>query len=168
MARMASNEGRSGTEAGLCVLLSTTSTRALRPCPQTQSLHPAHSTRISQPRTRQPNYIPTSSGYSSRFGQESHYDLCTPTMHAQIAHKFCCDPITSPPLSGQASKRHDQWQSGKIPVAEGTCRLDLHRPALHFAGPTERQTHAHPSGPRQWSLADITTFLHVALARFAL
>ncbi|KAH6910108.1 hypothetical protein BKA70DRAFT_1424628 [Coprinopsis sp. MPI-PUGE-AT-0042] len=132
MARMASNEGRSGTEVGLWVLLSTMSTGTLRPCPLAQSLH------------------------STRLTPESRYDICTPAMHAQIAHELCRDPIRSPPLSGKASKRHDQWQSGKIPVAEGTCRLDLHRPALHFAGPTEHQTHAHPSGPRQWSLPGIT------------
>ncbi|KAH6873569.1 hypothetical protein BKA70DRAFT_1450205 [Coprinopsis sp. MPI-PUGE-AT-0042] len=84
---------------GLWVLLSTMSTRALRPCPQTQSLHSARSTPISQRRTRQPNYTLTGGGYSSRFGQESRYDICTPTVHAQIAHEFCRDPITSLPLT---------------------------------------------------------------------
>ncbi|KAH6916532.1 hypothetical protein BKA70DRAFT_1419439 [Coprinopsis sp. MPI-PUGE-AT-0042] len=108
MARMASDQGRSGTEAGLWVLLSTMSTRTLRPCSLTQSLHSARSTPISQPRTRQPNYTLTGGGYSSRFAQDRHYDVCTPTVYAQITHEFCHGPITSPPLSGRASKGRDQ------------------------------------------------------------
>ncbi|KAH6910139.1 hypothetical protein BKA70DRAFT_1220796 [Coprinopsis sp. MPI-PUGE-AT-0042] len=134
---------------GLWVLISTMSTRALRPCSPTQSLQSARSTLISQPRTRQPNYTLTGGGYSSRFGQESRYDVCTPTVHAQNSHEFCRDPITSPPLSGQASKRRSQWHLGKIHVAEDDVQISplFPKPLPLFPRPnTHRRSRHHQVG----------------------
>ncbi|KAH6916551.1 hypothetical protein BKA70DRAFT_1256278 [Coprinopsis sp. MPI-PUGE-AT-0042] len=88
----------------------------------------ACSTRISQSRTPQPNYTLTWERYSSRFGQENHDNVYTPAVHAQIAHEFCHGPVTSPPLSEQASTRHDQWHSWKLPVAEGQFLMALPPP----------------------------------------
>ncbi|KAH6910068.1 hypothetical protein BKA70DRAFT_115627 [Coprinopsis sp. MPI-PUGE-AT-0042] len=105
-------------------------------CALTQSLYLARSTPISQPRTPQPNYTLTSGGSSSRFGQEIRYDVCTPTVHAQIAHELCRDPITSPPLSGQASKRRNQWHSGNIPVAEEVLDVFTSTALLFSISPT--------------------------------
>ncbi|KAH6910099.1 hypothetical protein BKA70DRAFT_1466334 [Coprinopsis sp. MPI-PUGE-AT-0042] len=89
--------------------------------------------------------------------QESHVHVSTPAVHAQIAHEFCHGPITFPPSSEPASSRRDQWHSGKLPMPEGPRWLDLSCPALlHIADPTEHQAHAHPNGPRQWSLPEVT------------
>ncbi|KAH6871304.1 hypothetical protein BKA70DRAFT_1241886 [Coprinopsis sp. MPI-PUGE-AT-0042] len=58
----------------------------------------------------------------------------------QITHEFCHGRLTSPPSSEQASKRHEQWHSGKIPVAEARAR---------------------PSGAEQWSWIEITPRLPI-------
>ncbi|KAH6910096.1 hypothetical protein BKA70DRAFT_115852 [Coprinopsis sp. MPI-PUGE-AT-0042] len=118
-------------------------------------LHSARSSGIRQSRTLQPKY--TWPGRPNRFGQESHVHVSTPAVHAQIAHEFCHGPITFPPLSEQASSRRYQWHSGKLPMPEGPRWLDLSCPALlHIADPTEHQAHAHPNGPRQGSLPEVT------------
>ncbi|KAH6873558.1 hypothetical protein BKA70DRAFT_1352618 [Coprinopsis sp. MPI-PUGE-AT-0042] len=88
----------------------------------------ACSFRVNQSRTPQPNYTLTRERYSSRVGQETHYGVCTPTVHAQIAHKFCHGPITSITSGEQASTRRDQWHSGKLPVGGGRFLMALPPP----------------------------------------
>ncbi|KAH6871290.1 hypothetical protein BKA70DRAFT_1488900 [Coprinopsis sp. MPI-PUGE-AT-0042] len=114
VARMASNEGRSGTEAEPAY-------GALEPCSPTQSFalgmlvsyQPIEDT----PAQLHPD-LRDSRRRSSRFGQESRDDACTPTVHAQITYEFCHGPITSPPSSEQVSMRRNLWYLGKLLVAE--------------------------------------------------
>ncbi|KAH6897992.1 hypothetical protein BKA70DRAFT_1437915 [Coprinopsis sp. MPI-PUGE-AT-0042] len=145
MAPMASNEGRRGTEAGLWALLSTMPTRAIIisiRCSQTVC-----SGSIVRPRPAR--LVSANRGHPNPTKPWLARDTLT-----ALARRATTTLAHQP---GQASTRHEQGHSGKLPVAEGPRWFDLSCPALlHVADPTEHQAHAHPSGPRQWSLPEVT------------